>query len=70
MTETDDRVAQVARARRRAAVVLAGTGVFWILSIWLGPKLGLGPGVQVTLDLVALAGFGLGLWLTFRSGRA
>ncbi len=58
-----------ARMRARAALVLAGTGVFWILALWLGPKAGLGNRGLALLDLFALAGFGLGLWMTYKSGR-
>ena len=61
----DDRI----RLRRRAALVLAGAGLFWIAALWIGPTLGLDNRGMALLDLFALAGFGLGLWMTWRSSR-
>lgn len=58
-----------ARAGRRAALVLVASGLFWIAAMWLGPQLGLTQRVRALFDLMALAGFGLGLWMTYQAWR-
>jgi threonine/homoserine/homoserine lactone efflux protein len=58
-----------ARAGRRAALVVVATGVFWIGAMWIGPQLGLTQRVRALFDLIALAGFGLGLWMTYQAWR-
>ncbi len=60
----------VARAGRRAALVMAGTGVLWALATWAGGALGLPQRLRALADLFALAGFGLGLWMTYQLWRA
>ena len=57
------------RAGRRAAIVLAGTGLFWIAATWIGGALGLENRVRALFDLIALAGFGLALWMTYQAWR-
>ena len=61
---------EVARAGRRAAIVMAATGIFWALATWAGGAWGLSGRVRALFDLIALAGFGLGLWMTFQLWRA
>ena len=58
-----------ARAGRRAALVVVASGVFWIAAMWLGPQLDLTQRVRALFDLIALAGFGLGLWMTYQAWR-
>lgn len=60
----------VGRAGRRAALVMAGTGVLWALATWAGGALDLPQRVRALFDLFALLGFGLGLWMTFHLWRA
>ena len=55
----------VARSGRRAALMLVGTGLFWIAATWAGGAFGLTQRVRALFDLFALAGFGLALWMTF-----
>jgi threonine/homoserine/homoserine lactone efflux protein len=57
------------RGGRRAALEVAGAALFWILATAIGAEYGFSQRVRAALDLIALAGFGLGLWLTFRLWR-
>lgn len=61
---------RVARLRRRSGLVIAGTGVFWVLIGLIGEKEGFSQPVRLVFDLVALAGFGLAFWLIYLSWRA
>ncbi|TNC73887.1 hypothetical protein FHG71_04450 [Rubellimicrobium roseum] len=56
-------------AGRRAALVLAGVGLFWIAVTALGDALGWSPRLRALLDLFALAGFGFALYLTWQVWR-
>jgi len=58
-----------AAAIRRVALVMAGTWVFWVLATWIGSRMNLSPYAQSLFDLLALAGFGLALWMTFQLWR-
>ena len=60
---------RVAAAGRRAGLVMAGTAVFWILATAIGGEYGLSLRVRALLDLIALAGFALGLWMTYQVWR-
>lgn len=44
---------------------MAGTGVFWIVAIFLGSKLELAQRTRALFDLMALAGFGWALVMTY-----
>ena len=57
-------------AGRRAALVLAGTGVFWVIAIFAGNALDLPMRWRGLFDLMALAGFVMGLWMTYQTWRA
>jgi hypothetical protein len=56
------------KAGQRLAMVIAGTGVYWILVIQLGAHFGWSNRLRALLDLVALAGFAwaaivaIGIW--------
>ena len=65
---TEDERAK-AKAGQRAALVIVGSGLFWIGAILLGDRMGLSTRERALLDLFALAGFGYGLWLTWRVSR-
>ena len=54
---------------QRAALFLAGVGLFWVLATWAGGALGLPMRVRALFDLIALAGFGWALWMTFQVWR-
>ncbi len=68
MTAKQD--SEKARAGRRAALVLVGTGLFWIATTYLGSAYGLPQRTLALFDLFALAGFGWALWMTFRIWRS
>jgi threonine/homoserine/homoserine lactone efflux protein len=55
---------------RRVALFVAGTGLFWVGATYLGSELGLPNRVRALFDLMALAGFGWGLWMTLQIWRA
>ena len=57
------------RAGRKAALVIVGTGVFWILANIAGDRMGWSNRDRALLDLFALVGFGYGLWLTWQLTR-
>lgn len=59
----------LARQGRRAALVLAGTGLFWIVATWAGGALEIGTRWRALFDLMALAGFGVALWMTWVAWR-
>jgi hypothetical protein len=61
---------KVARRRRRAGRVIAGTGMLWVLFGLIAQKEGFTQQVRLIFDLVALAGFGLAFWLIWLSWRA
>lgn len=59
-----------ARAGQRAALFLAGVGVFWVLVTLIGNDYGWSVRTRVFFDLAALAGFGFALWQIFQLWRA
>jgi len=59
----------LARAGRRAALVMAGTALFWIVVRVAEGRLGLTNRTMALLELFALAGFGLSLWMTYQVWR-
>ena len=74
MTDPQDPAARArAAAGRRAALLLAGTGLGWLALNVIGGILSWPPRILGLVDLFALAGFGLALWMTYqvwRAGRA
>ena len=58
-----------ARAGQRVALLMAGTGVFWVLVIMLGDEYNWSIRTRAFFDLAALAGFGFCLWQTFQLWR-
>ena len=61
--------AEIARKGRLAALVIAGTGVFWILATILGGYLTLDQRVRALFDLMALGGFVFALVLIYQLWR-
>jgi len=59
----DPKQVEISRRGRRIALVIAGTGLVWILLTVLGQALGLSQRLRALFDLAALAGFGWGLWM-------
>lgn len=58
-----------ARAGQRVALIMAGTGVFWVLITLIGSEYGWSNRTRAFFDLAALAGFGFALWQTFQLWR-
>lgn len=59
----------LAKRGRRAALVIAGTGVFWVLMSLIGQKEGFGQSLRLVFDLLALAGFTVAIWLIYQLWR-
>jgi threonine/homoserine/homoserine lactone efflux protein len=57
---------ELARRGRMAAMVIAGTGVFWILATIIGGQLGLTQRTRALFDLMALAGFAWAVWMIYQ----
>ena len=51
---------------RRLALFMAGVGLFWILFTEIGNQYEWTQRTRALFDLVALAGFGFGLWQGFK----
>lgn len=69
MTEKRAKDTVLAQRGRQAAIVLVVTGLFWILTTWMGARMGLDNRTRGLFDLIALAGFGYALWLTWQVWR-
>jgi len=61
--------AEIARRGRRAALVIAGTGLFWILATILGGVFALDQRLRALFDLMALGGFVFALVLIYQLWR-
>jgi len=61
--------AEIARKGRLAALVIAGTGVLWILATIIGGYLALDQRVRALFDLMALGGFVFALVLIYQLWR-
>jgi len=48
---------QLARKGRATALVVAGTGVFWVIVTLIGEQMGWSTRTRALFDLAALAGF-------------
>lgn len=59
----------LARKGRRIALFIAGVGLFWILIVAIGAEYDWPLRLRALFDLVALAGFGLGLYMTYTLWR-
>ncbi|WP_137699945.1 DUF5337 domain-containing protein [Marimonas lutisalis] len=66
----DEAREKLARKGRVTALVIAGTGVFWILSTLIGTRMGLSQRTLALFDLFALAGFVLAIVMIFQIWRA
>ena len=64
MSEREQQEA-LARAGRKLALVIAGTGVFWIAANIIGSAMGFTNRTQALFDLIALAGFAWAAWVAF-----
>ncbi|MFO7805231.1 MAG: DUF5337 domain-containing protein [Paracoccaceae bacterium] len=65
-----DKDTQTARKGRLAALVIAGTGIFWVLATLIGGRIGLDHRGLALFDLMALAGFIWALILIYQIWRA
>jgi threonine/homoserine/homoserine lactone efflux protein len=59
-----------ARAGRRAALVVALSGLFFVLTMLVEAQYPVPNRIMALLNLAALAGFGVGLWMTWTAWRA
>ena len=57
------------RKGRQAALVIAGTSIFWILTTLIADKEGFSQSTRLVFDLVALAGFLFAFWLIYQLWR-
>lgn len=64
-----DQDSRMAMAARRTALVIAATAVFWVVASFLGSQLGLSNRTRALFDLIALAGFGYAMWMTYQVWR-
>jgi len=69
MTNKADQLA-LAKQARLAAIVIAVTGIVWLLAVSFGGQLGLPVRFVFLIDLAALAAFFFALVLLFRVWRA
>ena len=65
-----DKDAEIARKGRVTALVIAATGVFWVLATLFGGQLGLTQRMRALFDLMALAGFIWAFVLIYQIWRA
>ena len=56
---------ELGRKGRRIALFLAGVAVFWIVLTELGRANGWSLRTRALFDLIALAGFGFSIWMTY-----
>ncbi|MET4127112.1 DUF5337 domain-containing protein [Roseovarius sp. MBR-6] len=61
---------EIARLGRRAALVIAGTGVLWVLASLIGAQYGLSLRMRALFDLMALGGFVYAFVLIYQLWRA
>ena len=54
---------------QRIALIIAATGVLWVLANLLGAQYGWSNRLRALFDLMALAGFGFALWQTITLWR-
>lgn len=66
MNKRDDQSAK----GRKAALVIAGTAVAWVLATLIGAQAGLSQRWLALMDMAALAGFVWALWMVFQIWRA
>ncbi|MEQ9259997.1 MAG: DUF5337 family protein [Roseovarius sp.] len=67
MNERKDRAS---RKGRQAGLMIAGTGLFWVMATLVGDKEGFSQELRLLFDLLALAGFVFAFWLIFQYWRA
>ncbi|THD73384.1 hypothetical protein E7681_11855 [Thalassobius vesicularis] len=65
-----DRDAELARKGRKVALLIAGTGAFWIAATFIGGQMGLDMRTRALFDLIALAGFVLAIAMIYQIWRA
>jgi uncharacterized membrane protein YfcA len=61
---------QQARKGRLTALLIAGTGVFWIIATLIGAQMGWSMRTRALFDLIALAGFVLAIVMIYQIWRA
>lgn len=66
---TRERDTELARKGRMAAMVIAGTALFWIAATLLGGQFGLTQRTRALFDLMALGGFVWAVWMIYQIWR-
>ncbi len=69
MREPSDRDKAFARQSRTVALVIAATGILWMVANAIGPEIGLDPSYAILFDLAALAAFFWALVVAWRLWR-
>lgn len=57
------------KAGQRAALIIAGLGVFWLCAIMAGNHFGWSQRTRALVDLAVLAGFGWAIWIVIKIWR-
>jgi len=70
VAKTDANKADANKTGQRASLVIAGTGVLWVIGLLVGRAVGLETRFLALIDLAALAGFVWALWLIYQTWRA
>jgi hypothetical protein len=65
-----DRDAELKKRGQKIALFIAGVAVFWFLIIKIGEAYAWPQRTRALFDLVALAGFGVGIWKSLQIWRA
>ncbi|MCR9114291.1 MAG: DUF5337 domain-containing protein [Rhodobacteraceae bacterium] len=65
MNRNDD----LSKKGRRAGLIIAGTGVFWVLAMLIGEKEGFSQQTRLIFDLLALCGFVYAIWMIYQLWR-
>lgn len=61
---------QIAKQGRTAALIIAGTMLFWLIMQWAGPAIGLPGHYAFLIDLAVMAAMIYALFLTVQIWRA
>jgi hypothetical protein len=69
MREPSQKDKAFARQARIVAIVIAATGVIWMVANAIGPEIGLDPSYAILFDLAALAAFFWALVVAWRLWR-
>jgi xanthine/uracil/vitamin C permease (AzgA family) len=69
-TEKQELSRKIAAKGRMISLIIVGTMLLWLLSLWLAPKIGIPPRYALLLDLVALAALAWSFVMSMQLKRA